>query len=79
MEKEKRYKVEFYNVEDNKPIWRVTDDESGFAVLWVEHQFNETQQVFVPTDGREFSAVEVARIMREIGDYLAEHHREIIF
>lgn len=58
----------------------LTDRETGIAVVWKWGQFNETQKFL--TDGAnippEDLAPTVARLAREMGDYLAENFPEHI-
>ena len=58
-------------------MWTVTDNESGIAIEFREGLFNETQEVKVLVDFFPFDASEMARIMREIGDWMAENHVEV--
>lgn len=58
-------------------MWTVTDNESGIAIEFREGLFNETQEVKVLVDFIPFDASEMARIMREIGDWMAEKHVEV--
>lgn len=63
-------------------FWVATDTEHGMVVKFKEHMFNETHH---PTllNGEAFPTVEealrYATYMRELGDWLAENHRDIIF
>ena len=58
-------------------MWTVTDNESGIAIDFREGLFNERQEVKVLVDFVPFDASEMARIMREIGDWMAEKHVEV--
>lgn len=58
-------------------MWTVTDNESGIAIEFREGLFNESQEVKVLVDFVPFDASEMARIMREIGDWIAEKHVEV--
>lgn len=58
-------------------MWTVTDNESGIAIEFREGFFNESQEVKVLVDFVPFDAPEMARIMREIGDWMAENHVEV--
>lgn len=73
-----RFEVSKYNVEEGVQIWRIEDVANGFVILWKEGDFNGSQQIYTPCDGREYTAKEVARIMREIGDYLSKGFKDII-
>lgn len=58
-------------------MWTVTDNESGIAIEFREGLFNESQEVKILVDFIPFDAPEMARIMREIGDWMAENHVEV--
>lgn len=70
-----RYKVE---PSAERPGWWVaTDTESLIVVRWQHKAFNATQQVTMLHDSTA-SAAAIARVMREIGDFLAINHPEKI-
>ncbi len=54
----------------------LTHSEINISIEWEDRKFNETQRC-VYKDAK-LSPIVVARIMREIGDYLAQNHREKI-
>lgn len=58
-------------------MWTVTDNEKGIAIDFREGLFNESQEVKVLVNFIPFDASEMARIMREIGDWMAENHVEV--
>lgn len=61
-------------------MWTVTDNESGVKIEFREGLFNETQVAKVPRDidvQVEGDAMTLVRIMREIGDWMAENHVEV--
>lgn len=58
-------------------MWTVTDNENGIAIDFREGLFNESQEVKVLVNFFPFDASEMARIMREIGDWMAENHVEV--
>lgn len=61
-------------------MWTVTDNESEVKIEFREGLFNETQVAKVPRDidvQVEGDAMTLARIMREIGDWMAENHVEV--
>lgn len=58
-------------------MWTVTDNESGIAIEFREGLFNETQEVKLPADFAPGDVMKLARIMREIGDWMAENHVEV--
>lgn len=56
----------------------VTDTVSNIVVTFKEHQFNDTQHVTFLNDEMNTDALQLARIMREIGQWLYENHRDIL-
>lgn len=58
-------------------MWTVTDNESGIAIDFREGFFNESQDVKLLTEFTYGDAPRMARIMREIGDWMAENHVEV--
>lgn len=54
--------------------WVLTDTEHGIVLTFEDGRFNETQKVTVLEDVPQPSADELARIMRELGDWAARHH-----
>ncbi len=58
-------------------MWTVTDNESGIAIDFREGLFNDNQEVKLPADFVPADASGIARIMREIGDWMAENHVEV--
>lgn len=58
-------------------MWTVTDNESGIAIEFREGLFNESQEVKLLTEFTYGDAPRMARIMREIGDWIAENHVEV--
>ena len=58
--------------------WVVTDTENLVVIKFQDHKFNETWKVTMLEDCN-LSALQVARVMREIGDWLATHHTEKVF
>ncbi|MDO5525668.1 MAG: DNA breaking-rejoining protein [Prevotella sp.] len=61
--------------------WVLADTENNIVIRWQEHRFNDTQKVSVLNDTEitEHTATDLARIMREMGDYIARHHGGIAF
>ena len=55
--------------------WVVTDTEKLVVVKFQEHRFNETQMVTMLEDCQ-LSALQLARIMREVGDWGAQNHMD---
>ena len=58
-------------------MWTAKDNESGIAIDFCEGLFNESQEVKIPADFVLGDASGMARIMREIGDWMAENHAEV--
>lgn len=58
-------------------MWTAKDNESGVRIEFREGLINETQVAKVPHDMIEGDAMTLARIMREIGDWMAENHVEV--
>lgn len=58
-------------------MWTVTDNENGVAIEFREGLFNESQEVKLLTEFTSGDAPRMARIMREIGDWIAENHVEV--
>nr|DAE40352.1 MAG TPA: hypothetical protein [Bacteriophage sp.] len=59
-------------------MWTVTDNESGIAIEFREGLFNETQKVNTPDSMQKCDAMKLARIMREIGAWMAVNHSEVV-
>lgn len=58
-------------------MWTVKDNESGITIDFREGLFNETQEVKLPADFAPDDVMKLARIMREIGDWMVENHVEV--
>lgn len=58
-------------------MWTVSDAESGVSIEFREGLFNVAQKVSVPDHMQGTNAINVASVMREIGDWLAENHAEV--
>ena len=58
-------------------MWTVKDNESGIAIEFREGLLNDSQEVKLPVDFVPVDASRMARIMREIGDWMAENHSEV--
>lgn len=56
--------------------WVFTDTENQIVVRFENKRFNETQQVTMLEDVDTPNPLVIARMMREIGDYLATNHRD---
>lgn len=66
---------------DHPGWWVLADTENNIVVRWEEHRFNDTQIVSVLDDMEitNHTAADLARIMQEMGDYIARHHIDIAF
>lgn len=58
-------------------MWTVTDNENGIAIDFREGLFNESQEVKLIAEFSSGDTPRMARIMREIGDWMAENHVEV--
>lgn len=58
-------------------MWTVKDNESGIAIEFREGLLNDSQEVKLPVDFVPADASGMARIIREIGDWMAEKHGEV--
>lgn len=58
-------------------MWTVKDNESGIAIEFREGLFNESQEVILPADFIPADEPGMARIMREIEDWMADNHSEV--
>lgn len=61
--------------------WTLADTENNIAIRWEEHRYNDTQEAYVLDDTipTTHTAADLARIMREMGDYVVRHHGGIAF
>ena len=57
--------------------WVLTDKENGIVCRFHEHEFNEPQKMTFLEDIKNPDASQIARLMREMGDWLATHHYNI--
>lgn len=58
--------------------WVCTDRENGIVCRFTEHKFNETQKMTFLEDVPNPNPLAIARLMREMGDWLASNHAEIV-
>lgn len=58
--------------------WVVTYVPANIVIAFEEGKFNETQQVTTLEDFNPENYKEIARYLREIGDWLAKNHKNII-
>lgn len=59
--------------------WVCTDTEHGLVCKFEEHKFNDTQRFTFLEDNPHPKALQIARLMREMGDWLGENHRDKVF
>lgn len=59
-------------------LWTCTDKENDIVCTFEWHKFNETQQVEV-SEGTQPDVMALAKAMREMGEWLNENHKDIIF
>lgn len=65
--------------ESETPGWWVfTDTENKIVIRFKEHRFNETQEVTALEDS-EVNPLAIARVMREMGDWIVAHHADKAF
>lgn len=70
---------ERYTLEkEGKNRWKCTDTHFHFEITWREHHYNDTQQVNPLGAFRSYDVMEVARAMREIGQWLYDNHKDIV-
>lgn len=62
----------------NKSGWVCTDLEYKVVVTFTEHRFNETRKITYLEDAPS-DYLERARVMREMGDWLSENHKDLLF
>lgn len=55
-----------------------TDTENKIVIRFKEHEFNDSQEVTVLEDGETNPHV-LARVMREMGDWIGRHHYDKVF
>lgn len=58
--------------------WVLTDKENGIVVTFEDGEFNETQKV-TPLEDVNHTPQELARIMRELGEWVVRHHSSKCF
>lgn len=59
--------------------WVLTDTEEGIVVRFEDGKYNETQKVIILEDKPNPSAVELARVMREMGEWAVKYHSSKCF
>ena len=66
--------------------WVLTDIEHEIVILFEEHNFNDTQDIKILDDkklfdscGDEEPATYIARLLREMNEWAAQRHPDIVF
>lgn len=59
--------------------WVLADAEHGIVIVFEEGRFNETQKITFLDDIESPDPVEIASRVREMGEWLMENHRELVF
>ena len=62
-----------------KDGWVCTDTENGIVCRFEAHRFNETSNMTFLEDVEQPDALKIARLMRDMGDWLSENHNDILF
>lgn len=58
--------------------WVLTDTENKVVIRFEQHKFNATQQVTM-LEECSLSAQQIARVLREMGDWAVRHHSDKVF
>lgn len=59
--------------------WVCTDPENGVVCRFEDHRLNDTQRFTILEDAERPDALTMARIVREMADWLRENHYDKIF
>lgn len=59
-------------------LWICTDKRNNVVVRFCENQYNDTAEVVPLYDMQELPTGEIATIIRQIGEYIALYHPEIV-
>lgn len=59
--------------------WVLTDTQNMIVLTFEKHRFNDTQKVTALNDIDMPDAFKLARIMREMGDYIVTHYPDLCF
>lgn len=57
----------------------VTDQINKVVITFENHKFNDNQEVTLLEDFNPENYMQIAKIMREFGDFLSENYYELIF
>lgn len=68
-----------YRTAEDFNVWECTDQENGIVFRFEAHRFNETSTMTFLEDVEQPDALKIARLMREMGDWLGENHRDKVF
>lgn len=58
--------------------WVLTDTENGLVLTFQEGLFNESQNVVLLNDIANPDALTLARIVREMSEYMLANHKELL-
>ena len=58
--------------------WVLTDTENGLVLTFQEGLFNESQNVVALDDIANPDALTLARIVREMAEYMQANHKELL-
>lgn len=59
--------------------WVLTDTENSVVIVFEDGRFNETQKVTMLEDAPKLSPIDLARIVRKLGEWGARHHGSKLF
>ena len=58
--------------------WVLTDTENGVVITFEQGKFNDTQKVTL-LENTNKTAEELAKILKEMGEWVVEHHSDKLF
>lgn len=58
--------------------WVLTDSENGVVITFENGKFNDTQKVTLLEDTNK-AAEELAKVLREMGEWAVKHHSDKLF
>lgn len=64
---------------ENPLWWVLTDTQLGIVLRFKEGEFNDSQKVTFLNDIEKPDPVEIAKAMNAMGDWIDEHHYELLF
>jgi hypothetical protein len=65
--------------QDKENYYFVTDQDNEIVIEFQKGKFNETQKITELNNFNPNDFMKIARIMREIGEYLYQEHQELLF